>query len=140
MKSLIRSMKKLATRRRAFGLAALVIALAGSTAMPVPIHAEPAEVWDAERAVAGMERLRAEIGILTGLAAAQGELVAWNRLRAETGSGPAVLPVSLCVEAALAPWCLVLPATFGARTTDPGTPLSQETLPARRGQTEDENR
>ena len=54
-----------------------------------------------------------EIRTLSGLAGAQAELLAWNRERAESGAGPAVLPASLCA-AALRPWCRVLPATFGA--------------------------
>ena len=121
-------------------VAALAMALAAATAMPFPIHAGAAEVWDAERAVAGMEQLRAEIRVLTGLAAAQAELLAWNRLRAEIGAGPAVLPAGLCAKEALAPWCRLLPATFGPASADPGTPLSQEMLPVQRGQTEEEDR
>ena len=50
-----------------------------------------------------------EIRTLSGLAGAQAELLAWNRERAASGAGPAVLPASLC--AALGTWCRVLPAT-----------------------------
>ena len=121
-------------------VAALAMALAAATAMPFPIHAGAAEVWDAERAVAGMEQLRAEIRVLTGLAAAQAGLLAWNRARAETGAGPAVLPASLCAETALAPWCRVLPATFGSAATDPDDPAGMAEPPARDGQREDKDR
>ena len=72
------------------------------------------EAWDLERAFVELERLRAEIVTLRGLAGAQAALLAWNSERAESGTGPAVLPSGLCAEPALAPWCRVLPATFGA--------------------------
>ena len=72
------------------------------------------EAWDIERAFVELERLRMEIRTLSGLAGAQAELLAWNRKRAESGAGPAVLPASLCAAPALRPWCRVLPATFGA--------------------------
>ena len=113
-------------------------------AVPIALSATPAmaaDVWDAARAVAGMERLRTEIGVLTGLAAAQAELLAWNRLRAKTGAGPAVLPARLCAEAALAPWCPALPATFGPAAAVFGVPApaSMAEPSARNRQTEDEN-
>ena len=126
-------------------LVALAIVLAAATAISFPVHAGAAEAWDAERAVAGMERLRAEIRVLTGLAAAQAGLLAWNRVRAETGAGPAVLPASLCAEAALAPWCRVLPVTFGPagtgeREADPDDPAGMAPPSTHGGQTEDEER
>ena len=75
--------------------------------------------WDLERAFVEMERLQGEVAVLRGIARAQAALLAWNRERAETlgpdsGAGTAVLSASLCAEPALAPWCRVLPATFGA--------------------------
>ena len=70
--------------------------------------------WDRERAFAGMERLRAGIVVLGGLRDAQRELLQWNRERIKTGRAPALLPARLCREAALAAWCPLLPATFGA--------------------------
>ena len=50
-------------------------------------HRDPDMVWDRERAFAGMERLRAEIVMLSGLHGAQRELLQWNRERIKTGSG-----------------------------------------------------
>ena len=75
--------------------------------------------WDMKRAFVEMERLRAEVAVLKGIAAAQAALLAWNRERAETVGpdgvpGPAVLAAPLCAEPELAPWCRALPATFGA--------------------------
>ena len=66
------------------------------------------------RAFAEMERLRTEVGLLNGLAGAQAALLALNRERAESGAGPALLDGRLCADPALAPWCRVLPETFGA--------------------------
>ena len=74
----------------------------------------PGMAWDRERAFAGMERLRAGIVVLGGLHGAQRELLQWNRERIKTGRAPALLPARLCREAALAAWCALLPATFGA--------------------------
>lgn len=70
--------------------------------------------WDTERAFAEMERLRAEVAVLKGIAAAQAALLAWNRERAGSGAGPAVLSARLCEEPGLEIWCRVLPVTFGA--------------------------
>ena len=69
--------------------------------------------WTIERAYAEMERLRAEIRLLNGLAGAQAALLALNRERAASGAGPAVLDARLCADPTLAPWCRVLPETFG---------------------------
>ena len=76
--------------------------------------ARSVEAWDRERAFAGMERLRAEIVMLSGLRRAQLELLQWNRERIKTGRAPALLQARLCREAALSAWCPLLPATFGA--------------------------
>ena len=98
--------------------AAIVLAVAALAVAPPPVAAEgltriqDREAWDIERAFVELERLRMEIRTLSGLAGAQAELLAWNRERAASGAGPAVLPASLC--AALGTWCRVLPATFGA--------------------------
>ena len=128
-----------------FRLAGPVIALVAATAISFPVHAGTAEAWDAERALAGMERLRTEIRVLTELAAAQAGLLAWNRVRAETGAGPAVLPASLCAEAAIAPWCRVLPATFGpaaagVREADPDDPAGMAPPSTHGGQRKDQER
>ena len=76
-------------------------------------HRDPDMVWDRERAFAGMERLRAEIVMLSALHGAQRELLQWNRERIKTGAAPAVLPSRLCREIPLGSWCPLLPATFG---------------------------
>ena len=106
-----------AVGRRKKGWAA--VALAAMFAMPGPAGAGADEAWNAERAFLEMERLQAEIGVLRALAGAQAALLAWNRERAESGAAPVVLPQALCAEdtragEGLAPWCRVLPATFGA--------------------------
>ena len=142
MKPSIRYTEDSAMKHRSFRLGRAVKAL--MLAVPIALSATPAmaaDVWDAARAVAGMERLREEIGGVPGLAAAQAELLAWNRLRAKTGAGPAVLPARLCAEAALAPWCPVLPATFGPAAAVSGVPApaSMAEPPARNRQTEDRN-
>ena len=95
----------------------VAMALAWMAAVPVAAQEWPAvggaEAWDSERAFVEMERLRAEIGVLRGLAGAQAALLAWNRERAEGGAAPAVLASGLCAEPVLAAWCRALPATFG---------------------------
>ena len=78
--------------------------------------------WDRERAFTGMERLRAEIVMLSALGAAQKELLLWNRERIKTGADAAVLPRRLCRQSGLTSWCLLLPATFGALRRAPGNP------------------
>ena len=77
-------------------------------------HGGPKMAWDRERAYAGMEALRAEIVMLSGLGGAQLELLRWNRERIKTAGPPAHLPARLCREAKLNAWCALLPATFGA--------------------------
>ena len=77
-------------------------------------HRYSATAWDRGRAFAGMERLRAEIVILSALRGAQQELLQWNRERIKTGRAPSVLPPRLCREMPLGAWCPLLPATFGA--------------------------
>ena len=70
-------------------------------------------VEDRERTFAVMERLRAEIVMLSGLRDAQQGLLQWNRERIKTGRAPAVLLPRLCREMPLGAWCPLLPATFG---------------------------
>ena len=82
--------------------------------MPGSAGAGEEEAWDRERAFVEMERLQAEIGVLRALAGAQEALLAWNRVRSESGSALAVLAPHLCGGEGLAPWCRALPATFGA--------------------------
>lgn len=94
--------------------AAMVVAAALVLAMPGPAAAGENVAWDAERAFVEMERLQAEIGVLRALAGAQAALLAWNRVRSESGSALEVLAPQLCAGEALAPWCRALPATFGA--------------------------
>ena len=60
-----------------------------------------------------MERLRAEIVMLSGLRDAQQGLLQWNRERIKTGRAPAVLLPRLCREMPFGAWCPLLPATFG---------------------------
>ena len=105
-----------APARKRKGGAALVLAaaLVLVSAMPVPARAGDKEAWDAERGLVEMERLQAEIGVLRALAGAQEALLAWNRVRSESGSALAVLAPHLCGGEGLAPWCRALPATFGA--------------------------
>ena len=64
-------------------------------------------------ALAEMERLRGEIQTLAAIRGAQAALLAWNRERARTGAPPAALSTAPCLDAALEPWCRLLPATFG---------------------------
>ena len=70
--------------------------------------------WDMERAFEEVERLQAEVALLRRLGEAQAALLAWNRERADSAAGSAVLSGRLCTEPALAAWCRALPATFGA--------------------------
>lgn len=111
-----------AVRAAAGLLAALVLWPAPGLLLPASAQDGPpaaeSGAWDGERAFAGIERLEAEIVLLRGLAGTQKALLAWNRARAESGAGPAVLPAHLCGEPALAPWCRALPATFGADAAD----------------------
>ena len=89
-------------------------------------HRDPDMAWDRERAFAGMERLRAEIVMLSGLRGAQRELLQWNRERIKIGMPPALLPTRLCREIPLGAWCPLLPATFGvaSRATAGSTAMS----------------
>ena len=69
--------------------------------------------------LAAMESLREEIATLQALRDAQEALLAWNRgtpryrESGNTGEAPASLPAALCEHPAIAPWCPLLPATFG---------------------------
>ena len=73
-----------------------------------------------ERALAAMEALREEIVTLGALRDAQAALLSWNREGAKTGAPAQALPAGLCRERALAAWCPLLPATFGAPWTEDG--------------------
>ena len=110
-------------------------------------HGGPGMAWDRERAFAGMEALRAEIVMLSGLGGAQRELLRWNRERIKTARPPAHLPARLCREAKLSAWCAWLPATFGAAgrrkvgaAAGPAVPPAENTPPnnPRNGPTKDE--
>ena len=97
---------------------ALAAALGSAAAIPGALAQDAAavpgaEAWDSARAWSEMERLTAEIRLLNGLASAQAALLALNRERAASGTGPAVLSARLCADPALAPWCRALTATFG---------------------------
>ena len=73
-----------------------------------------------ERALVAMEALREEIVTLAALRDAQAALLAWNREGAKTGAPAQALPAGLCRVRALAAWCPLLPATFGAPSTEDG--------------------
>ena len=73
-----------------------------------------------ERALAAMEALREEIVTLAALRDAQAALLSWNREGAKTGAPAQALPAGLCRERALTAWCPLLPATFGAPSTEDG--------------------
>ena len=107
-------MRSPATKRKGGAATVLAAALVLVSVMPVPAWAGDEEAWDAERAFVEMERLQAEIGVLRALAGAQAALLAWNRVRSESGSALEVLAPHLCAGEGLAPWCRALPATFGA--------------------------
>ena len=101
------------------GMAAALVAMtvvAGSpaAAQDTAAPAEKGGALDGERAFAELERLQAEVRMLRALAGAQEALLAWNRERAESGAGPAVLPEALCSEPGMRPWCRTLTETFGA--------------------------
>ena len=111
-------LRRLPEWARACALALAFVPLAVSPAGAQERVSESA-AWDMERAFVEMERLRAEVAVLKGIAAAQAALLAWNRERTETvgpysGAGPVTLPAHLCREDGLGAWCLALPATFGA--------------------------
>ena len=95
--------------RVARGMAALLAAMA---LLPAPTQA--GDALDGERAFVELERLQAEVRMLRALAGAQEALLAWNRERAESGAGAAVLPEALCGEPGIRPWCRALTETFGA--------------------------
>ena len=99
---------------------ALAARASEDAARPAVNRPDPAAAWDRERAFVEMERLRAEIVTLSGLGAAQKELLLWNRERIKTGAAPAFLPPRLCRQSSLGAWCPLLPATFGALRKAPG--------------------
>ena len=100
------------------GVAAVLAVMAAVTVSPSAAQDAKGDAdggaWSAERAFLELERLEAEVRTLRALAGAQGTLLAWNRERAESGWGPAVLPQALCGEPEIEPWCRTLTATFGA--------------------------
>ena len=109
-------------------IAAALLACCHS-ASPTPAQEPPEQVAvesaDAasrirERALAAMEALREEIVTLAALRDAQATLLSWNREGAKTGSPAQALPAGLCRDPALAAWCPLLPATFGAPWTEDG--------------------
>ena len=104
--------------------AGVLIAVAATAATPAGAQDAPAsarnlpaeggiEAWSGERGFMELERLQAEVRMLRMLAGAQEALLAWNRERAESGAGPAVLAGALCNEPVIGPWCRALSATFG---------------------------
>ena len=103
----------MAGRLRDVGIALLCAGAVLWTAGPAAAQEPAADAWDLERAWTEMERLQAEIAVLRGLAEAQAALLAFNRARAGSGGGPAVLDARLCEEPALREWCRALPASFG---------------------------
>ena len=120
--------------------AGVLIALSATAGMPAAAQDVPAEggieawdrgtgehpgtPWSGERGFLELERLQAEVRMLRMLAGAQEALLAWNRERAESGAGPAVLAEALCNEPGIGPWCRALPATFGP---DAGRAAADET-------------
>ena len=70
------------------------------------------------RALEAMEALREEIVTLSALREAQTALLAWNLESAKTSAASTSLPGTLCEEPALAAWCRLLPATFGAASVE----------------------
>ena len=70
------------------------------------------------QALTAMEALREEIATLRALGDAQQALLAWNRESAWSGAAPQALPARLCEDPAIAAWCALLPATFGAASTE----------------------
>ena len=89
---------------------------------PVQIADEGADAAShiRERALAAMEALREEIVTLAALRDAQAVLLSWNREGAKTGAPAQALPAGLCRDPALGAWCPLLPATFGAPSTEDG--------------------
>lgn len=67
-----------------------------------------------------LEALQEELQVLASLRDAQAALLAWNRESARTGLPPAALPEKLCDDPAIAAWCPLLPATFGASSMEDG--------------------
>ena len=70
------------------------------------------------QALTAMEALREEIATLRALGDAQQALLAWNRESARSGAAPQALPAALCEDPAIAAWCALLPATFGAASVE----------------------
>ena len=83
---------------------------------PGPAQETPAPVR--QQALLAMEALQEELQVLASLRDAQAALLGWNRESARTGLPPAALPEKLCDDPAIAAWCPLLPATFGAASTE----------------------
>ena len=109
--------RKMGSMFLAAALAAPVWAWPGRALEPQPPATAVEHGGDAAqsraKALAEMERLRDEIQTLAAVRGAQAALLAWNRERARTGAPPAALSTAPCRDAALEPWCRLLPATFG---------------------------
>ena len=103
-------------RRPGSLLPAMAMLTACLWADPGPAQETSAPVQ--QQALAVMESLREELEILASLRDAQSALLAWNRESARTGAPSAALPAALCRNPALAAWCPLLPATFGASSTE----------------------
>ena len=108
----MRRVRRLPESARACALALALVSLAVSPPAAQQ-RVSGSAAWDMERALIEMERLQAEVAVLRRLGEVQAELLAWNRERADSGAGPAVLAARLCAEPELAAWCRALPATFG---------------------------
>lgn len=71
--------------------------------------------WEATKlgVLADMERLKAEIHLLSVLNLLQTRLFEWNEALRESGGGLQSLDASLCGEAELKVWCEIVPVSFG---------------------------
>ena len=97
--------------------------LTAATLLAACLWADPGPAQEIPRpvqqqALFAMEALQEELQVLASLRDAQAALLAWNRESARTGLPPAALPAALCDDPAIAAWCPLLPATFGAASTE----------------------
>jgi len=78
-------------------------------------EAEGSAEWEAAKlgVLADMERLKAEIHLLSVLNLLQTRLFEWNEALRESGGALQSLDVSLCGEAELKVWCEIVPVSFG---------------------------
>ena len=97
----------------AFALAVLCAGADGGGAAAEAESAGPRRMTAERRALGAIEDMRAEIARLAALRDAQAALLEWNRARAAAGAPPEALSGELCREAGIAPWCPLLPTTFG---------------------------